>query len=1587
MAAGAGATPFMVLLATWQAFLGRLADTTDVVVGVPESGRHHPDTERVIGCFVNTLAMRTDLSGDPTGWQLLERVRTGALEAFTHARAPFERIVEQLAPQRDPSSTPVFQVMLNVLEDSAGVPQLPGVAAEFLVRPEPASKYDLNLGLVATGDGYRGLLAYRTDLFQPETVRRWVDWYLAMLAEVLAHPDRPVSRIRLGRVTGPLIAGPPAGDPPVEPPFRLVERAADANPEAPAVVGADGRLTYRELESRANRVAHALSAAGVAPQEPVGVLLEPGTDLVVALLGIQKAGACYLPFDASYPAHRIRTMLSAAGGRFVLTVTEFAGRVGGGAIALDAPGALDGCPDHRPHRPVRPDHLAHIVFTSGSTGTPKGVATEHRNLAHYLAGAMPRLGPGVAGGSFAMVSTPAADLGLTAVFAPLTTGGTAHLVAREVATDPEALASYLDRHRVDVLKCVPSHLELLAANGDLGRVLPRTLLILTGEALSWDLVARVRAARPDLRIQNHYGHTESTLSSLTCDVDEVPPAQRHGTVPLGRPLPGVRGFVVDRGGTPVPPGVPGELWLAGPGVGRGYVGDGDLTARRFVPDPVDGAHRCYRSGDVLLVREDGTVTYRGRADDQVKIRGYRVELGEVVAALRDLPGVADAVVLPTGEDHRRTLTGWVVPASGTAADPAAWRTALRERLPDYLVPAALVPLDRLPLGPNGKVDRTALPSPAAATAAHTPPATPVERRIAEVWEGVLEAGPVGRDDDFFARGGDSFRAVRAVRAIDPALRVIDLFTHPVLRDLAAYLEAREAGGDGPHDSGGSGLLHRLAGDLADATLTLVCVPYGGGSAAAYRPLAEELVRRMPQAAVVAVELPGHDPARPDEPLLPMDELVDRLAAEVAATVTGPVALYGHCVGTAVAVALARRLESDGRDVAGVVLAGGFPNAKLPGRIPSFVNRVFGDRWTSTRAFRDTLRAMGGLLDDMDEESTATMLRSMRHDSLQAQEWFTRELVTPGAKLRAPALCLVGAKDRVTEFYQERYREWGAFTDRVALASIPRAGHYFLKYQAARVAELVSGAVLDWRAGRLPRPVEDVPVAGRRALAGLRSFYLLAVGQLAALVGSALSSFALGFWAFQDSGRTGDYALVVMLALVPTALLSPLGGAVADRFDRRRVMLVAHLVSAQTMVALVLLLVTDALALWNVSLIVGLTSVATAFHQPAYLAAIAQLVPKPYLPQANAIAQMGISVSQLVAPLAGGALIALLGLGPVVAINVVTFAVGMATLLAVRLPDRMFRRLEESFRASITGGWRFIVRRRPLLIMIGYFMVVNFFTAIMWVSIAPMVLPIAGAAALGVVTAVGWAGAVAGGLAIVPWGGTRRRTIGMIGFVVGSGLGMVLMGAQASLAAIAVGLAVRLASMAVVNAHWLALIQVKVGHELQGRVLATNMMLVLVMQPLGFLAAGPLADEVLGPLVSEGGALAGTVGQVIGVGPGRGMALLVVCSGLLLTAWGVLGLLYRPLRLLEDELPDAVPGAEIDDDLDRVQAEADHRLRAASTAGPGSRPAATTPPTATGPTATPTAATATPTTATATPTTAATATVPTTAAVGTVADNG
>ncbi|MFE3453771.1 amino acid adenylation domain-containing protein [Nonomuraea sp. NPDC059194] len=1495
-AAATGCTPFMVLLAAWQELLGRVSATDDVPVGVLEAGRLHPDTERMLGCFVNTLVMRIDRSGDPTTRELLARARDVALEAFAHRETPFERVVELVNPDRNLATTPIFQAVLNVLDSPAATPRFPGLDAEVFEPTPRTAKYDLNLALSNAGDSYVGSLTFRRDLFDDDTARRMAGWYVTLLDGMLADLDAPAAAVPLEPVTGPLISGPTRDYDLSRPLHALFEDWAARTPDAIAV----GELTYAEVDRQANRIAHRLISEGVGRDDVVGLLLERRAPLMPAILGVLKAGAAYLPLEPAYPDDRLTYMVSSGDARLVLAERDLAPRVEG-ALVLEDVLAQD-LPGTAPGGAVSPDDLAYVLFTSGSTGRPKGAGVEHRAIVHYLRAVAERLTGEYA--SYGVVSTFASDLVLTCLLGGLVAGATVHLVDQDTATDPEAYSAYLAAHPIDVVKMVPSHLELLAAHGDLARVLPDKLLILAGEATSWELAERVRAAKPGLELQIHCGPTETTVSVLAC----VAPSEPTGSaaVPLGTPLADVTCYVMDPAGRPLPAGVPGDLWIGGPSLARGYLDRPDLTADRFVQH---AGERVYRTGDRVRLNADGLVEFLGRVDDQVKIRGFRVELGEVKAALQDQPGVAEAAVLPIGEAHNRRLAAWVAPAT---VDLAAIRAGLRERLPEYMVPPAIVVLDSLPLTPLGKVNRAALPMPEVAAAGEKiAPSTPTELRVAAAWAKVLDTDDLGVDDDFFALGGDSFRAVRAVRDIDPALRVIDLFTRPTIRELAAYLSA---------DAGEAGILHRLAGP-ATARRTVLCVPYGGGSAAAYGPLATALAERDADTAVLAVELPGHDPARPDEPMLSLPELVDAILAELPAS--DQVVLYGHCVGSAPATELAFRLEQAGVPVAGLFVGGSFPDAQLPGRLSAWWNRRFpSSRWSSNRSQRDFLRTLG--LEE-DAGDVSLMIRALRHDVEEATTWFTEELTAP-RRLSAPVLCVIGERDRATDLYQERYREWGAFADRVSLAVIPKAGHYFLKHQADQVAALIDGSLAAWSSGDLPEPVGDVEVTGDSARRDLRRFYTVAAGQTASLLGSALTSFALGVWAYQSSGRVSDYALVTMLAVLPSLLASPLGGAVADRVDRRLVMLACDAVSAVATAALVLLLWLGDLAIWHVGVIAGTLSLVTAFHRPAYLAAVAQLVPKPYLMQANAVANLGTGLGMLLAPMAGAALVTMFGLHGVVAIDIVTFLIGLGTLLAVRFPDRLFHRLEETFTQAIVGGWRFLVRRRPLMIMIGFFVVENYLGMLALAVTVPTLLSFGDVAAVGTVTAAQGLGAVLGSLVMVFWGGTDRRAIGMVGFVSGFGLGVLLIGLRPSVLLAAVGGLVSWLFLSVLNAHWLSLIQMKVGLELQGRVLATNQMLAVSMTPLAFLSAPPLT-AFFSPLLEPGGALSGTViGTIVGVGPGRGVGLLLAVTGALLVVWGALGLWYRPLRRMEDDLPDAVAGAEIADSLDAVQAEADRSLR-------------------------------------------------------------
>jgi amino acid adenylation domain-containing protein len=758
------ATPQMVLLTAYAALLARLSGTGDVVVGVSTAGRDLPELAPLIGMFVNPVALRVDASGDPTFAELLGRVRTALLDAMEHWHTPFQKIVEAVAPQRDPSVQPVFQVAFNYIPDSG-----------FDVVTLGTTKDDLAFDVTAD----RSRLLYRTDLFDRATAESVVDRYLRLLAAGVADPARAVADLPLlDDVERELVVGSWAGTDRTVPPAtlpELVERQVEAGPERTALVAGDVTMTYAELNTAANRLARTLVERGAGPESLVALALPRGADLVVAILAVLKSGAGYLPVDTAYPAERIAFMLADAAPALVLAHEGTATPDGVPRLTLPAePSDVDtNLTDADRRAPLRGEHPAYVIYTSGSTGRPKGVVVEHGAVNAYLAYARAAY-PSLAG-TVLSHSPVAFDLTVTTLLGPLTAGGTIRLAAID---DPAARAGGAP----DLVKATPSTLSLLT-----GGLSPVRDLVVGGEALTSETLREWRDANPSATVINEYGPTEATVGCVAARF-EYGEAVRPGPVPIGRPIPGMRAYVLDERLTPVAPGVVGELYVAGPQLARGYLNRPGLTAERFLPCPFGPpGTRMYRTGDLARwqVGGGGTLDFLGRADQQVKIRGMRVELDEISGALLANPDVREAVAVLRGE----SLVGYVV---GTP-DVAALGAGLARSLPEHMVPAAFVVLAELPHTPNGKLDRDALPEPVVAqAAAYLAPRTDAETLVAEVFMEILGVDKVGAHDDFLGLGGNSLRGMRAMAKIRSRIEVDvpmrALFQFPVVADLAAEIE-------------------------------------------------------------------------------------------------------------------------------------------------------------------------------------------------------------------------------------------------------------------------------------------------------------------------------------------------------------------------------------------------------------------------------------------------------------------------------------------------------------------------------------------------------------------------------------------------------------------------------------------------------------------------------------------------------------------------------------------------------------------------------------------------------------------------------
>ncbi|MFF9473364.1 amino acid adenylation domain-containing protein [Streptomyces roseolus] len=772
LAGTTGTTPFMVLQAALAVLLHRMGAGTDIPLGTPVAGRTDSAVEGVVGLFVNTLVLRTDLSGSPTFAELLGRVRATALDAYAHQDVPFERLVEVLAPERSLARHPLFQVSLvlqNLDEAAEPVEGLPGLRAEAVRPRRDGAKVDLSFVLAPggpEGGDMPGVLTYSADLFDPATARGLVDRLLRVLDQVLAAPATPVGRVdvllpgearrELEHSRGPGTTG--AADEPL----ARFEKWAATTPDAPALRWDGGRLTYAELNRKADAVARVLSGRSLGPEDVVAVVAPRDPDVVAALLGVLKSGAAYLPIDGTWPLERRRRVIADAGARLLLAAgdTEAVRAAFGPACGPDTEvlGLADpvfratgdpALPAGRSH----PRSLAYVLYTSGSTGRPKGVGVERRALAHYVEGAARRYPDAAA---TALLHSPLTfDLTATALFTPLASGGCVVLGEVDRAADA---------HPVAFVKATPSHLPLLERRP--GLLAEHGTLVLGGEALDGRALRDWRAAHPHAEVVNAYGPTELTVNCAEHRIapgDPVP----DGPVPIGRPFAGVRAMVLDPALAPAPPGVAGELYVAGPGVARGYLGQRALTAERFVACPFgEPGERMYRTGDLVRRLPDGELEYVGRTDEQVKLRGFRIELSEVARALAAEETVARAVaVVREDRPGDRRLTGYVVPAAGARPHEDELRGAVARTLPDYMVPSAVVVLDELPTTPHGKLDRRALPAPAHRSKGGRPPRDERERHLCRIYADVLGLPEVGAEDDFFALGGHSLLATRLVNRI------------------------------------------------------------------------------------------------------------------------------------------------------------------------------------------------------------------------------------------------------------------------------------------------------------------------------------------------------------------------------------------------------------------------------------------------------------------------------------------------------------------------------------------------------------------------------------------------------------------------------------------------------------------------------------------------------------------------------------------------------------------------------------------------------------------------------------------------------
>lgn len=1037
----------------WARLLGAYSGEDRVMFGTTTAGRP-PDlsgVEQMVGLFINAVPLLVDIDPRARVGDWLVCLQRDLFKVQEHQYTGLGRIQELSPLQR---GNPLFETLLSFqnypLEDGH-LESWEGIRLTDYSWTGPTN-YPIAVRAFP-GERIMLVLTYYRHRLDDDIAAAMLDQLHSLVERLGTGTDRSLWEVEA--VAGPHAerilrtwndTGYPYAD--RQTLHGLAERQAALRPHAVALVAGAERLTYAELDARANQLARYLIDYGVRPGDRVGLCTEKSAATVVGMLAVMKAGAAYVPLDPAYPQARIEYMVDDARLKVLLTWGrggQATAGLGVDRIALDADWErIAAQPAAAPGLHVSPDAFAYVIYTSGSSGQPKGVMLNHRGRVNNVEDYCRMFGIGPDDRTLC-VSSLSFDISVCDLFWTLHAGGTLVFPDAGRDKDPAHWLDLMAREGVTLWHSAPALMDaLLDTVADAGTApAALRLAVLDGDWIPLPLPDRVRAAFPAVQVVSAGGATELSIDSVTYPIGAIDPAWR--SIPYGRPMGNQTAYIVDHRLEPVPVGVPGELLLGGVGVAAGYFERPGLTAEKFIPHPWSSVpgERLYRTGDLARFGADGTIELIGRIDFQVKIRGIRIELGEIEATLRAHPQVETCLVnAPADASGERRLAAYVVAAGGAGdALAPALRAWLRQRLPEALVPEAFVLLDRLPLSANGKIDRRALPVPefAVASAERVAPANELEEALARHWAGVLGMEPDRLDvtTSFFDLGGNSLKALRACRLPGRPIPVTALYQYRSVRALAEHLGAAGSGPDVLVP-----LTRKEAGPVA------ICVPYGGGHAGVYQGLADALAGRM---SVYAVRLPGHEHDGSDEALQPLDAVAQAVAAAAAEQFAHrPVVVYGHCGGVALATEIARRLEARALDVRALVVAASYP----PRHAADLEHDPFADQ-------SDEQLAMGfarlGGFEDLSAAEAKAIGRLLRHDGTEARRYFHARLSAPDGRIRAPLSCLIGAADPLTADYAEKWSAWRLCAERCELHVLP-GDHYFVRQYPQSVAECLMAAV-------------------------------------------------------------------------------------------------------------------------------------------------------------------------------------------------------------------------------------------------------------------------------------------------------------------------------------------------------------------------------------------------------------------------------------------------------------------------------------------------------------------------------------------------